>query len=43
MTTETKPCPGWGEGCGNKIPSAEDLCPDCTVGRLEAQSPKLFR
>jgi hypothetical protein len=41
MTTKTKHCPGWGEECGNKIPAPEDLCPDCTVGRLEAQSPRV--
>ncbi|MGW1157805.1 hypothetical protein ACWD48_06165 [Streptomyces sp. NPDC002519] len=39
MENETKACSGWGEECGNSIPKASDLCPDCTTGRLDAQSP----
>jgi hypothetical protein len=41
MTTKTESCPGWGEDCGNKIPSGTDLCPDCTMGRVDAQSPRV--
>lgn len=37
-------CPGWGESCGNLIEDPTgDLCPDCTMGRLNAQSPRLQR
>lgn len=32
-------CPGWNDSCGNTIEGDADLCPDCTMGRLNAQSP----
>ncbi|WP_331731819.1 hypothetical protein [Streptomyces sp. NBC_00073] len=34
-------CPGWGEECGNETESDMDLCPDCHMGRLNAQSPRI--
>lgn len=39
---QAKTCPGWGEDCGNQITTG-DLCPDCTAGRLDAQSPRICR
>ncbi|GGX51422.1 hypothetical protein GCM10010341_86150 [Streptomyces noursei] len=36
-------CPGWGEECGNEIERGSDLCPDCAMGRLDAQSPRIPR
>lgn len=38
-TTEMKNCRGWGEDCGNQVPSTVDLCPDCTMGRMTEESP----
>lgn len=35
----TRACPGYGEDCGTQTTS--ELCPDCTMGRLEAQSPRI--
>lgn len=35
-------CPGWNDSCGNKVEDG-DLCPDCTMARLDAQSPRLQR
>lgn len=32
-------CPGWNDSCGNKLEGDADLCPDCTMGRMNAQSP----
>ncbi|MFE3166763.1 hypothetical protein [Streptomyces sp. NPDC059224] len=34
-------CPGWGEECGNEMEAGADLCPDCRMGRLDAQSPRI--
>ena len=34
-------CPGWNDSCGNMLPEGDDLCPDCTMGRLDAQSPRI--
>jgi hypothetical protein len=39
---QVRTCPGWGEDCGNHV-TAGDLCPDCTVARLDAQSPRISR
>lgn len=36
---EIPTCPGWGEECGNQT-AGSDLCPDCHMGRLNAQSPR---
>jgi hypothetical protein len=36
-------CPGYGEYCGNLLAPADDLCPDCTMARLNAQSPRIPR
>ncbi|MFD0437142.1 hypothetical protein [Streptomyces chartreusis] len=33
-------CPGWGEECGNET-EGSDLCPDCHMARLDAQSPRI--
>lgn len=33
-------CPGWGEECGNET-AGSDLCPDCHMARLNAQSPRI--
>ncbi|MFD3455800.1 hypothetical protein ACFWVC_26930 [Streptomyces sp. NPDC058691] len=42
MSTETtKTCRGWGEACGNPLPQAGDLCPDCHAARLDAESPRI--
>lgn len=35
-------CPGWNDSCGNDIEDG-DLCPDCTMARLDAQSPRIQR
>lgn len=35
----TRACPGYGEDCGTQTTS--DLCPDCTMGRMDAQSPRI--
>lgn len=43
MKTDTKTCPGWGEDCGTTIPKSSDLCPDCAMARLDAQSPRIPR
>ncbi|MDX3165892.1 hypothetical protein PV516_19080 [Streptomyces scabiei] len=42
-TTTTRTCPGWGEDCGNPTESGMDLCPDCHMGRLDAESPRIPR
>lgn len=34
-------CPGWNEECGNEIDPGDDLCPDCLMARLNAQSPRV--
>ncbi|MDX3213855.1 hypothetical protein [Streptomyces scabiei] len=34
-------CPGWDEECGNETERGADLCPDCLMARLDAQSPRL--
>jgi hypothetical protein len=36
-------CKGWGEDCGNLIDDGSDLCPDCSIARLDAQSPRIPR
>jgi len=33
-------CPGWGDSCGNLPTEGSDLCPDCTMGRMNQQSPR---
>jgi hypothetical protein len=38
---EISACPGWGEECGNETESGADLCPDCHMARLDAQSPRI--
>lgn len=38
---EGRYCPGWGESCGNSMTPHDDLCPDCTMGRMDAQSPRI--
>lgn len=35
----TRACPGWGEDCGTQTES--DLCGDCTMARMDAQSPRI--
>ena len=35
----TRACPGYGEDCGTLTMS--DLCPDCTLARMDAQSPRV--
>lgn len=38
----TIPCRGWGEDCGTPVRvGVEDLCPDCTVARLDSESPRI--
>lgn len=39
----TQPCPGFGEECGTPVKHHNDsvLCPDCTMARLDAQSPRI--
>lgn len=37
---DTKPCPGYGEDCGQEIPTDNDLCGDDTMARLDAESPR---
>ena len=39
----TRTCPGWGEECGNNTEQGMDLCPDCHMGRLNTQSPRIPR
>jgi hypothetical protein len=34
-------CPGWGEDCGTQLTPGNDLCPDCTMGRMNDQSPRI--
>lgn len=34
-------CPGWNDSCDNVIEGDADLCPDCTMGRMNAQSPRI--
>jgi hypothetical protein len=34
-------CKGWSEACGNEIKGSSDLCPDCTMARLDVQSPRI--
>lgn len=36
-------CPGWDDSCGNLREEGADLCPDCTMARLNAQSPRIPR
>lgn len=39
---EPRVCPGWGGECGNETTWATaDLCPDCHMARLDAQSPRI--
>ncbi|MFI6689317.1 hypothetical protein [Streptomyces sp. NPDC050485] len=38
---EIRTCPGWGAQCGNETTGEADLCPDCHMGRLDAQSPRI--
>ncbi|MFJ9968436.1 hypothetical protein [Streptomyces avermitilis] len=38
---EMRTCPGWGEECGNETESDADLCPDCRMARMDAQSPRI--
>lgn len=33
-------CPGYNDSCGNILGEGEDLCPDCTLARLDAESPR---
>jgi hypothetical protein len=33
-------CPGWGDSCGNTLTGDNYLCPDCTMGRMNQQSPR---
>lgn len=40
VTESAVRCPGWGEECGNPI-GGSDLCPDCTMARLDAQSSRI--
>ncbi|MFG3157213.1 hypothetical protein ACGF7W_34845 [Streptomyces sp. NPDC048219] len=40
IETEPRTCRGWTEPCGNPVEDG-DLCPDCTMGRLDAQSPRI--
>lgn len=39
----TRPCRGYGEECGTPVKhhGDSDLCPDCTVARMDAQSPRI--
>lgn len=40
----TRACRGWGEDCEQTITSdTADLCPDCHMSRLDAQSPRIPR
>jgi len=35
-------CQGWGaDECGNVIPAEADLCGDCGMARMDAQSPRI--
>lgn len=34
-------CPGWNDSCGNTLEGDANLCPDCTMGRMNAQSPRI--
>lgn len=34
-------CPGWNDSCGNTLTEGSDLCPDCTMGRMNYQSPRI--
>lgn len=36
-------CPGFNDSCGNLITPGNDLCPDCSIARLDAQSPRIPR
>lgn len=38
---EGRYCPGWGDSCGNLCTLDSDLCPDCTMARMDAQSPRI--
>lgn len=37
---EVLACPGWDDSCANLREEAADLCGDCLLGRLDAQSPR---
>ena len=38
---ENRYCPGWNDSCSQLLPKGNDLCPDCTMGRMNAQSPRI--
>lgn len=40
---EARYCPGHGESCGNPLSVDNDLCSDCGMARLDAQSPRIPR
>ncbi|MFD6534916.1 hypothetical protein [Streptomyces goshikiensis] len=41
MAQNERNCPGWNEDCGNEMDQNMDLCPDCFIGRLDDQSPRM--
>ncbi|WP_331729437.1 hypothetical protein OG592_43905 (plasmid) [Streptomyces avidinii] len=41
QTPEIPTCPGWGEECGTETERESDLCPDCHMARMDAQSPRI--
>jgi len=43
METEITECRGYGEECGNPVTPGNDLCPDCTMGRMNVESPRVPR
>lgn len=41
FTNDENGCPGWNDSCGNLLGEDADLCPDCTMGRMNHQSPRI--
>lgn len=40
---EAMACPGFNDSCGGLRETGADLCPDCTMARLDAHSPRIPR
>lgn len=40
LRIEEKACPGYNDSCGGLREGDNDLCPDCTIARLDFESPR---